>query len=106
MIDVNVSNSLPDEITVLEANGRQIKQVVTYDWRPKFSPQCSVVGHCCRPKPPIPGKGDQKRQYIVKKVTQQWKYKGLLPTMTTNPAKISEDVQTHTPPPEPPGEVA
>ncbi|WMV59334.1 hypothetical protein MTR67_052719 [Solanum verrucosum] len=38
LIEVNVSNPLPDEITVLESNGRQIKQVATYDWRPKFCP--------------------------------------------------------------------
>ncbi|KAG5570619.1 hypothetical protein H5410_060385 [Solanum commersonii] len=100
LIEVNVSNPLPDEITVLESNGRKIKQVVTYDWRPKFCPQRSVVGHCCRPKPLIPGKGDQKRQQATKKVTQEWKYKGVIPTTTTT--RICEDEQAHTPTQEPP----
>ncbi|WMV19836.1 hypothetical protein MTR67_013221 [Solanum verrucosum] len=105
-VEVNVSNPLPDEITVLESNGRQIKQTVTYDWRLKFCPQCSVVGHCCRPKPLIPAKGDQKRQQATKKVTQEWKYKGVIPATTTNPSRICEDEQAHTPTQEPPGEVS
>ncbi|KAH0693411.1 hypothetical protein KY285_020508 [Solanum tuberosum] len=36
LIEVNISNPLPNEITVLEPNGRQIQQEIQYDWRPKF----------------------------------------------------------------------
>lgn len=50
LIEVNIINPLPNEIAIKEITGRQIKQVISYDWKPKYCPTYSVVGHCCPPK--------------------------------------------------------
>ncbi|KAK4729326.1 hypothetical protein R3W88_022314 [Solanum pinnatisectum] len=69
LIEVNIIKPLPNEITILEPNGRQTQQEIQYDWKPKFCQQCSVVGHCCLSKPLNQGIPAQKRQNNGKKVT-------------------------------------
>lgn len=68
-IEVNITNPFPNEITIKEATGRQIKQAITYDWKPKYCPKCSVVGHCCPPKNQDQGNVERKAQ-LPRKVMQ------------------------------------
>ncbi|XP_070034451.1 uncharacterized protein [Nicotiana tomentosiformis] len=56
LIEVNVSRTLPEEITVIDPKGRKFQHHVTYDWKPMFCDKCQIVGHSCqiRAKPPVP----------------------------------------------------
>lgn len=36
LIEVNMSRTLPDEVTVIDPKGRNFQQQVTYDWKPMF----------------------------------------------------------------------
>ncbi|KAM3250498.1 hypothetical protein P3L10_004568 [Capsicum annuum] len=56
LIEVNVTKDLPNEVLVMEPNGRKFKQSVIYDWKPTFCSYCKVVGHSCLPNPKEQGK--------------------------------------------------
>lgn len=62
LIEVNITNPLPNEIIIKEPNGKQIKQVIIYDWKPKYCPKCSMVGHYCPPRNQGQGNVDRKQQ--------------------------------------------
>lgn len=47
LIEVNITQTLPDIVTVLDPMGREFELQVEYDWKPKFFLKCSVVGHKC-----------------------------------------------------------
>ncbi|XP_059310987.1 uncharacterized protein LOC132062428 [Lycium ferocissimum] len=55
LIEINITKPLPDEIKVLNPNGRLFTQPVTYDWRPMYYEKCQTIGHKCAPMPnPMP----------------------------------------------------
>ncbi|KAK4714104.1 hypothetical protein R3W88_020011 [Solanum pinnatisectum] len=54
LIEVNVTKPLPEKIVVMDPTGNKFEQEVFYDWKPKFCPKCSMVGHTCTKKMPQP----------------------------------------------------
>lgn len=36
LVEINMTKPLPDEIEVMDPNGRTILQAVSYDWKPLF----------------------------------------------------------------------
>lgn len=72
LIVVDMTRTLPTEITVMDLNGKQFRQlVVTYNWKPEFCEKCQVVGHKCHPPRRIDNCQLRKR-----KIVQQWKNQG------------------------------
>ncbi|XP_060201116.1 uncharacterized protein LOC132629783 [Lycium barbarum] len=49
LIEINITKPLPDEIKVLDPNGKLFTQPVTYDWRPLYCEVCQSIGHKCSP---------------------------------------------------------
>ncbi|XP_055800952.1 uncharacterized protein LOC129870258 [Solanum dulcamara] len=45
LIEVNVTQPLPDKIAVMDPHEKVFEQEVLYNWKPKFCPKFSMVGH-------------------------------------------------------------
>ncbi|XP_060210967.1 uncharacterized protein LOC132637984 [Lycium barbarum] len=108
LIEVNVTQPLPEKIMVMDPVGKQFLQEIDYDWRPKYCEICQQVGHkCTAPPKQIRETGKQKVQH--KKGVQEkepptkmalgWKARGLAqPTQYVLPAKTTahEAIQMQT----------
>ncbi|KAH0633495.1 hypothetical protein KY284_036281 [Solanum tuberosum] len=46
LIEVDVTKVLPEEITILDPNG---KTCVQFDWKPQYCDRCLKIGHNCPP---------------------------------------------------------
>lgn len=44
LIEINVTTTLPDEITVMDPNGRTFQHAILYDWKQLFCEKCQVIG--------------------------------------------------------------
>lgn len=51
LIEVDVTRSLPNNITRVDASGGEFAQNVTYDWRSAYCKQCCMVGYNCGGEP-------------------------------------------------------
>ncbi|XP_021837529.1 uncharacterized protein [Spinacia oleracea] len=47
LIEMDVTNPLPDHVWIEDTTGKAFKQPVSYDWKPQFCKPCNVVGHDC-----------------------------------------------------------
>lgn len=45
--EVDITRKLLDEITIKDKEGRKVKQVIEYEWKPNFCDKCQVIGHVC-----------------------------------------------------------
>ncbi|XP_059294544.1 uncharacterized protein LOC132047529 [Lycium ferocissimum] len=64
LIEVNVTQPLPEKIMVMDPVGKQFLQEIDYDWRPKYCEICQQVGHkCTAPPKQIRETGKQKEQH-------------------------------------------
>lgn len=60
LIDMDVTQHMPEEIAITDPCGRIFTQSVEYDWKPQYCTKCAQVGHQClemnnRPPPQRPG---------------------------------------------------
>nr|XP_016464393.1 PREDICTED: uncharacterized protein LOC107787350 [Nicotiana tabacum] len=77
LVEINVSQPLSDEITVIDPKGKHFQQQVTYDWKPEFCETSQVVGHKCREKGEEEEQRNmQHRRRRTRTVTQEWRTKG------------------------------
>jgi hypothetical protein len=51
-IEVDVTQELPNDITIRDNEGNKIKQLVEYEWKPLYCEKCQKVGHICEQDPP------------------------------------------------------
>ncbi|XP_058775452.1 uncharacterized protein LOC131649713 [Vicia villosa] len=69
IVEVDVTKDFVKEIAIRDCEGRKIKQMVEYEWRPKFCDKCKKLGHQCKEP--------------VRKVERKWKPKPLIPVSVT-----------------------
>ena len=48
LIEVNVTKSIPQQITVMDPNGRTFLQEVVLEWKPQFCDKFQKIGHQCQ----------------------------------------------------------
>ncbi|XP_058758403.1 uncharacterized protein LOC131631649 [Vicia villosa] len=66
LVEVDVTKDFVKEIAIKECDGRKIKQLVEYEWRPKFCEKCKKIGHQCKEP--------------VKRVERRWQLKPSIPS--------------------------
>ena len=73
LIEVNVTKPNPQQITVIDPNGRTFMQEVVMEWKPLYCDKYQKIGHQCQSATmeDLP-----KKRRPWKKVTQNWQYKG------------------------------
>jgi hypothetical protein len=52
LIEMDVTQELPQSITIRDNEGNKMKQLVEYEWKPLFFGQCQKLGHICDKIPP------------------------------------------------------
>ncbi|XP_058726185.1 uncharacterized protein LOC131597508 [Vicia villosa] len=71
LVEVDVTKDFVKEIPIRDCEGRKIKKMVEYEWRPKLCDKCKKLGHQCKEP--------------VRKVERKWQPKPLiLVNVTTN----------------------
>lgn len=50
-VEVDITKKFPSEITIKDSQGMKRKQVIEYEWRPKYYDKCKQVGHQCGEQP-------------------------------------------------------
>ncbi|PNX80789.1 hypothetical protein L195_g036800, partial [Trifolium pratense] len=45
LIEVDITQELPKEITITDSEGGKMKQPVEYEWKPTFCNKCQKFGH-------------------------------------------------------------
>ena len=73
LIEVNVTKPNPQQITVIDPNGRTFMQEVVMEWKPQYCDKCQQIGHQCQP---VTLEELPKKRKPWKKVTQTCQYKG------------------------------
>lgn len=48
LVEVDITHKLLEEITITDHEGRQRKQAIEYEWKPKFCDKCQQIGHQCQ----------------------------------------------------------
>ncbi|XP_058771879.1 uncharacterized protein LOC131645220 [Vicia villosa] len=96
LVEMDITKAPVTEINIRDAEGNKRKQVVEYDWRPKFCERCQRVGHNCL---------DNNQ----KKPAKQWKQKTIpndpemekvtssvqIPQQTTTEAEVWTTIERH-----------
>ena len=49
LIEVNVTKAIPQQITIVNPNGRTFLQEVVLEWKPQYCDKCQKIGHQCQP---------------------------------------------------------
>ncbi|KAH0688961.1 hypothetical protein KY289_016319 [Solanum tuberosum] len=93
LIEVNITQTLPDKIVVMDPNGNKFEQEVFYDWKPKFCPKCSMVGHICTKKMPQPQAPQPRRRQEPSRVGKEWKPTGVIREPALDIPEISKKNQ-------------
>jgi hypothetical protein len=52
LIEMDVTQAMPQEITIKDSEGNKLKQLVEYEWKPLFCDKCQKLGHKCEKTPP------------------------------------------------------
>ncbi|XP_055800406.1 uncharacterized protein LOC129869834 [Solanum dulcamara] len=93
LIEVNVTQPLPDKITVMDLHEKVFEQEVLYDWKPKFFPKCSMVGHVCQTMQQQTFQLQKKQG--TRKVEQEWKPTGVIrePAPEIKEASVQKQVE-------------
>ncbi|XP_010317681.1 uncharacterized protein [Solanum lycopersicum] len=73
LIEVNVNKPIPQQITVMDPNGRTFMQEVLMEWKTQYCDKCQKIGHQCQS---VTQEELPKKRKPWKKVTQTWQYKG------------------------------
>jgi len=71
LVEIDVTKPLVKNISIRDAKGDTIEQVVRYEWVPHFCKKCNKVGHNCELQKPI-NQHQQAAQLAQKKVQQVW----------------------------------
>ncbi|XP_069143463.1 uncharacterized protein [Solanum lycopersicum] len=75
LVEVNVTKSIPQKITVVDPYGKTFLQDVVLEWKPQYCDKCQKIGHVCQVETGL-NEEIMKKRRPGKKVTQTWKYKG------------------------------
>ncbi|TMW81375.1 hypothetical protein EJD97_010021 [Solanum chilense] len=73
LIEVNVTKPIPQQITVMDPNGRTFMQEIVMEWKPQYCDKCQKIGHQCQS---VTMEEQPKKRKPWKKVTQTWQYEG------------------------------
>jgi hypothetical protein len=60
LIEMDVTQELPHDITIRDNEGNKMKQLVEYEWKPIFCEKCQKVGHKCAKIPPTKAQNQWK----------------------------------------------
>jgi hypothetical protein len=52
LVEVDVTQDLPPDITIRDNEGNKLKQLIEYEWKPLFCNKCQKLGHICDKEPP------------------------------------------------------
>jgi hypothetical protein len=52
LVEVDVTQDLPPDITIRDNEGNKLKQLIEYEWKPLFCNKCQKLGHICDNEPP------------------------------------------------------
>jgi hypothetical protein len=52
LIEMDVTQELPQNITIKDNEGNKMTQLVEYEWKPLFCDKCQKIGHKCAQIPP------------------------------------------------------
>ncbi|XP_058784060.1 uncharacterized protein LOC131658825 [Vicia villosa] len=66
LVEVDVTKDFVKEIAIRDCEGRKIKQMVEYEWRPKFCEKCKKIRHQCKEQ--------------VRKMERKWQPKLVIPS--------------------------
>jgi hypothetical protein len=84
LIEMDVTQCLPPDITIRDSEGNTMKQLVEYEWKPLFCDKCQKIGHICANDPP-------------KKVQKQWQPKpAVVSAVPTPPPAAQQGTETTT----------
>ncbi|XP_058725788.1 uncharacterized protein LOC131597091 [Vicia villosa] len=50
LVEVGITKPIKEEVTIKDHNGREWKQKIEYEWRPKYCQSCLRIGHDCSNK--------------------------------------------------------
>ena len=75
LVEVNVTKSIPQKITVVDPYGKTFLQDVVLEWKPQYCDKCQKIGHVCQVENGL-NEEIMKKRRPGKKVTQTWQYKG------------------------------
>ena len=75
LVEVNVTKSIPQKITVVDPYGKTFLQDVVLEWKPQYCDKCQKIGHVCQVETGL-NEEIMKKRRPRKKVTQTWQYKG------------------------------
>ncbi|OIT35729.1 hypothetical protein A4A49_51349 [Nicotiana attenuata] len=80
LIEINVTRTFHAEIALLDTRGMKFQQELVYEWKPNYCEKCQTIGHVCHNQlGPREQQGEQlKRRRETKKVTYEWRTKGLV----------------------------
>ncbi|RZB52267.1 hypothetical protein D0Y65_048636 [Glycine soja] len=66
LVEMDITNELPQTITIADNEGEKIQQAIEYEWRPLFCNKCQKVGHSCdKPKVRKQWKPKQVKQSVA-----------------------------------------
>ena len=74
LVEVNVTKSIPQKITVVDPYGKTFLQDVVLEWKPQYCDKCQKIGHVCQVETGL-NEEIMKKRRPGKKVTQTWQYK-------------------------------
>jgi hypothetical protein len=81
LIEMDVTQCLPHDITIRDSEGNTMKQLVQYEWKPLFCDKCQKIGHLCAPDPP-------------KKVQKQWQPRPVVVSAPSPPPAAQQVIET------------
>ncbi|XP_056688098.1 uncharacterized protein [Spinacia oleracea] len=71
LIEMDVTNPLPDHVWIEDTTGKAFKKPVLYDWKPQFCKPCNIVGHDCdKIQKAKPVKPAVKKVWVPKQMQQ------------------------------------
>lgn len=89
LIEINVTTILPDEITVMDPNGRTFQHAILYDWKQLFCEKCQVIGQL-KKKEKEPQLEQARRRRGPKRIEQQWVSKNAGISEQAGPSQMQE----------------
>ncbi|XP_019239612.1 PREDICTED: uncharacterized protein LOC109219599 [Nicotiana attenuata] len=102
LIEVDITQPLPDVLLVIVAEGKIWEQNVEYEWKPTFCQDCNQFGHMtekCQQKQPEQEQQGKKQNKRKKKEKWEWKTKAveLKDKVEVATTKTTKDPETNKP---------
>ena len=62
LVEVNVTKAIPQQIAVMDPNGRTFMHEVVLEWRPQYCDKCQKIGHLCQVEQEVKEEMPKKRR--------------------------------------------